>query len=40
MINKIRHESMRIAGKKVDTEKAIEVKYPYTNEIIGTVLWA
>ena len=37
MINKIRHESMRIAGKKVDTEKVIEVEYPYTGEIIGSV---
>ena len=37
MSNKIRHESMRIAGKKVDTEKNIEVEYPYTGEIIGTV---
>ena len=37
MINKIRHESMRIAGKKVDTDKTIEVEYPYTGEIIGTV---
>ena len=37
MTKKIRHESMRIAGKKVDTEKTIEVQYPYTGEIIGTV---
>jgi putative phosphonoacetaldehyde dehydrogenase len=37
MVNKIRHESMRIAGKKIDTEKTIEVEYPYTGEIIGTV---
>jgi putative phosphonoacetaldehyde dehydrogenase len=28
---------MRIAGKKVDAEKNINVHYPYTNEIIGTV---
>ena len=28
---------MRIAGKKVNTEKVIEVEYPYTGEIIGTV---
>ena len=32
-----RHEPMRIAGKKVDAEKIIEVEYPYTGEIIGTV---
>jgi putative phosphonoacetaldehyde dehydrogenase len=37
VVNKIRHESMRIAGKKVDTEKVIEVEYPYTGEIIGSV---
>ena len=34
---KIKNESMRIAGKKVDAEKVIEVEYPYTKEIIGTV---
>ena len=28
---------MRIAGKKVDAENVIEVEYPYTGEIIGTV---
>ena len=37
MINTIKHESMRIAGKKVDAENKIDVLYPYTNEIIGTV---
>ena len=37
MSNKIRHEAMRIAGKKIDTEKNIAVEYPYTGEIIGTV---
>ena len=31
------HEAMRIGGKKVDTEARIEVRYPYTNEVIGTV---
>ena len=34
---KIKNESMRIAGKKVNAEKVIEVEYPYTKEIIGTV---
>ena len=34
---KIKNESMRIAGKKVDAEKVIEVEYPYTKEIVGTV---
>ena len=37
MTKTIKHEPMRIAGKKVDTEKNINVHYPYTNEIIGTV---
>ena len=37
MTNTIKHKSMRIAGKKVDAEKNINVHYPYTNEIIGTV---
>ena len=37
MTNVIKHQSMRIAGKKVDAEKNINVHYPYTNEIIGTV---
>ena len=37
MTNTIKHEPMRIAGKKVDAEKNINVHYPYTNEIIGTV---
>ena len=35
--NDIRHEGMRIGGEKVLTEKVIEVKYPYTNEVVGTV---
>jgi len=33
----IRHEPMRIAGKKVDADDVIEVRYPYTDEVIGTV---
>lgn len=33
----MRHESMRIAGRKVDTEARVEVRYPYTNEVIGSV---
>tara|TARA_B100001123_G_scaffold234863_1_gene263460 strand:- start:2693 stop:4132 length:1440 start_codon:yes stop_codon:yes gene_type:complete len=37
MSKKIKNESMRIAGKKVDAEKVIEIEYPYTGEIIGTV---
>ena len=37
MNNKIINESMRIAGKKVNAEKVIEVEYPFTGDIIGTV---
>ena len=33
----IRRESMRIGGRKVDAGDAIEVHYPYTGEVIGTV---
>lgn len=32
-----RHEPMRIAGRKVDADDVINVHYPYTDEIIGTV---
>lgn len=30
-------EAMRIGGEKVSTDEVIEVRYPYTNEVIGTV---
>ena len=30
-------ESMRIGGRKVESDDVIEVRYPYTNEVIGTV---
>ncbi len=30
-------ESMRIGGKKVDADGVVNVHYPYTNEVIGTV---
>ena len=33
----VRHEGMRIGGKTVFTDDVIEVKYPYTDEVIGTV---
>ncbi|HXH03247.1 MAG TPA: phosphonoacetaldehyde dehydrogenase [Candidatus Competibacteraceae bacterium] len=33
----IDHEAMRIAGEKVYTESSIEVRYPYTGEVVGTV---
>jgi putative phosphonoacetaldehyde dehydrogenase len=32
-----RHEAMRIAGRKVEADGLIEVHYPYTGEVIGTV---
>jgi putative phosphonoacetaldehyde dehydrogenase len=34
---RIRHEAMRIAGKKVDTAERIEVRDPYTGEVVGSV---
>ncbi len=30
-------EAMRIGGEKVTTKDVVEVRYPYTNEVIGTV---
>jgi putative phosphonoacetaldehyde dehydrogenase len=33
----VRHEPMRIAGRKVDADDLIEVRYPYTDAVIGTV---
>lgn len=33
----IRHEGMRIGGEIVFTDAVVEVKYPYTDEVIGTV---
>ena len=32
-----RREAMRIAGEKVHTERVIEVRYPYTGEVVATV---
>jgi len=31
----VRHESLRIAGEKVGTERGFEVRYPYTGEVVG-----
>lgn len=36
-IKPIGHQSMRIAGRKVDADDVINVHYPFTNEIIGSV---
>jgi len=33
----IRHEPMRIAGRKVEAEGVIEVRYPWDDSVIGTV---
>jgi len=33
----IKHEAMRIGGEKVFTDEVVEVHYPYTGEVIGTV---
>ena len=33
----VRHEGMRIGGQTVFTDKVIEVRYPYTGEVVGTV---
>lgn len=33
----VRHEPMRIAGNKVDADGVIEVRYPYTGMVVGTV---
>ena len=36
-ISKVRNEGMRINGEIVFTDDVVEVKYPYTDEVIGTV---
>lgn len=36
-MREIRKEAMRIGGEKVFTDDVIEVRYPYTDEVIGTV---
>ncbi|MFT4743923.1 MAG: acyl-CoA reductase-like NAD-dependent aldehyde dehydrogenase, partial [Yoonia sp.] len=33
----LKHEAMRIGGEKVFTDEVVEVRYPYTDEVIGTV---
>ncbi|MGO4338575.1 phosphonoacetaldehyde dehydrogenase [Labrys sp. KB_33_2] len=34
---KVRHEPMRIAGRLVEAEATVEVRYPYTDTVIGIV---
>ena len=33
----MRHEAMRIAGRKVDSKERLPVHYPFTGEVIGSV---
>jgi putative phosphonoacetaldehyde dehydrogenase len=33
----VRHEAMRIGGEKVFTDDVVEVRYPFTDQVIGTV---
>ena len=33
----IRHDAMCIGGEKIKTDAVVDVRYPYTNEVIGTV---
>ncbi|QIL83025.1 phosphonoacetaldehyde dehydrogenase [Diaphorobacter sp. HDW4A] len=33
----LRHETLRIAGQRVETKERIDVTYPYTGEVIGSV---
>jgi phosphonoacetaldehyde dehydrogenase len=36
-ITEVRHEAMRIAGERVRSDRVIEVRYPYTGELVATV---
>jgi len=33
----VRHDAMRIGGEKITTDDVIEIRYPYTDAVIGTV---
>ena len=33
----IRHDAMRFGGEKIKTDAVVDVRYPYSNEVIGTV---
>ncbi|MCB1385612.1 MAG: phosphonoacetaldehyde dehydrogenase [Nitratireductor sp.] len=33
----VRHDAMRIGGEKVTTRDVVEVRYPYSEQVIGTV---
>ena len=36
-VAEIRHEAMRIAGKRVETTERVEVLNPYNGAVVGTV---
>ena len=33
----VRHEYLRIAGRKVETQARLEVRFPWDNRLVGTV---
>ena len=33
----VRHESLRIAGRKVETGTRLDVRFPWDNRLVGTV---
>jgi putative phosphonoacetaldehyde dehydrogenase len=37
VVPEIRHETLRLAGEKLDRERRLEVRYPYTGEVVATV---
>ena len=37
IVDEVRREPMRIAGERVFSDRVIEVRYPYTGEVIATV---
>jgi aldehyde dehydrogenase (NAD+) len=37
VVGEIKREAMRIAGEKVYSDRVIEVRYPYTGEVVATV---
>lgn len=36
-VQTVKHETLRIAGERVDRERRLEVRYPYTGELVATV---
>ncbi|HYR64940.1 MAG TPA: aldehyde dehydrogenase family protein, partial [Reyranella sp.] len=33
----VRHETLRIAGRKVETKARLEVRFPWDNRLVGSV---